>query len=213
VSRDPVPLYAPRSPEPEAERSGSSDRELVEAILQGDARVAAELHDRLVTVIDQTLVRILGRRENDHDDLMQSAFEQVLRSLLQGGFLGACSLRTWANRVTTHVGLNAIRSRQRERRVIDRDSSVSGESGAAVSESRAESEVETRRLRRHLAAMNLAQAEMLILHDLYGHSLTEIAGLLGVTQAAAQSRLVRGRHELRQRLEKDASGQRKGGQS
>ena len=203
MSRDPVPLHPLRVVDAAPARPGPTDRELVEAVLQGDVRVAAEIHDRLVSVIDQTLVRILGRRESDHEDLMQSSFEQVIRSLLQGGFLGACSLRTWANRVTTHVALNAIRSRQRERRVIQRDGSEVPESFGPVQESRAESELEMARLREHLSAMSPATAEILILHDLYGHGLSEIALLVGLSEAAAQSRLVRGRKELRERLRRD----------
>jgi DNA-directed RNA polymerase specialized sigma24 family protein len=40
----------------------------------------------------------------------------------------------------------------------------------------------------------------LLLHDVVGHELTEIAALTGASVAAVQSRLVRGRHELMERL-------------
>jgi RNA polymerase sigma-70 factor (ECF subfamily) len=196
VSTDPFPLkvlpsQATNCAEP------PSDAQLIDALVRGDSRVAGELHDRLVSVVDQTLVRILGRREHDHDDLMQNAFEQIIRSLVGGNFMGGCSLRTWANRITAHVALNSIRARQRERKVIDRTADSDFDSAGLP---RTEAEVELARLRRHLVELSGTHAEMLVLHDLYGHSLQEIARLLDVSEAAAQSRLVRGRKELQKRL-------------
>ena len=49
--------------------------------------------------------------------------------------------------------------------------------------------------------MNQARAEVLVLHEVNGLELAEIAHVLGISQAAAQSRLSRGRRELLQRLE------------
>jgi hypothetical protein len=56
-------------------------------------------------------------------------------------------------------------------------------------------------VRKHLAEMNPTQATTLFLHDGLGHNLSEIALMTGVSVAAAQSRLVRGRRELGRRLE------------
>lgn len=206
-------LRAVSAQEPE---SPISDLELVRGVEAGDARVAGELHDRLVGVIDQTLYRVLGHREADHDDLVQTSFEQIVRSLVQRSFAGGCSLRTWASRITTHVALNAIRSRQRERRVLVRHDHSLGEPcpGQLAPESgerRAEARMELLHLQRHLAAMNVNYAESIILHDVHGHDLKEIAALLNVTVAAAQSRLVRGRRELKARLDKDAAATRPNG--
>jgi len=180
------------------------DAEIIEAVVCGDGAVAGELYDRLVHSVDQTLYRVLGKRESDHEDLVQSAFEQIVKTLATRRFAGACSLRTWASSVATHVGLNALRSRRRERGVFDRSEVDAPASTAGRDDP--ERDVTLRRdidrVRAELGQMNATRAEALLLHDVLGHDLAEIAALTGVSIAAAQSRLVRGRHELMERLGK-----------
>ncbi len=89
--------------------------------------VAAALYDRLSGVIDRSLYRVFGRRETDHDDLVQSVFEQVVLTLARGSYAGNCSLKTWAARISSNVGLNALRARRRERKVVDHSADLPGE--------------------------------------------------------------------------------------
>jgi RNA polymerase sigma-70 factor (ECF subfamily) len=189
-----------------------SDDELIDAVVRGDDRLAALLYDRVIGVVDRTLTRIFGRREGDHDDLVQSTFEQIVITLCRQRFARACSLTTWAATVATHVGLNALRSRRRERRVVDRgeiverDAVAAGGSRSASAQGAIEARLELERVRHHLAAMNPEKAEALFLHDALGHDLAEIAVITGVSVAAAQSRLVRGRKELLERLARENTG-------
>lgn len=191
-------------PRPQAEREPATDDEIIEAVVRGDGAVAGELYDRLHRTIDQALCRILGRREADHEDLMQSAFEQVIRTLTTRRFAGACSLRTWACSVAAHVGLNALRSRRRERAVFDRTEADVPHSAAAIDdpERDASHRRDIQQIREALADMSPGRAEALLMHDVLGHDLAEIAALTGVSIAAAQSRLVRGRHDLMERLDR-----------
>ena len=137
---------------------------------------------------------------------MQSTFEQIVVTLCRQRFARACSLGTWAATVATHVGLNALRARQRERRVVDRgqdlDSLEPPRNGASA-EGLAAARLELDRIRHHLSAMDPAKAEALFLHDALGHDLAEVALLTGVSVAAAQSRLVRARKDLLARIERD----------
>ena len=195
-----VPAGAPVSPA----APGPTDAEIIEAVKLGDDRIAALLYDRVVGVVDRTLVRVFGRRESDHDDLVQATFEQIVMTLARGRFAGACSLTTWAAKVASHVGLNALRSRRRERNLLDRGAAVDEPPAPSSPERRMEARGDVERLREVLAAMDPAKAEAVFLHDVLGHELAEVAVLTGTSVAAAQSRLVRGRREMLERL--DAKG-------
>jgi len=178
-----------------------TDAELIEGVVQGNAEIAGAFHDRLVDVIDHTLFRVLGRRDSDHEDLIQNCFEQVLRTLIARSFAGDCSLRTWAGRITTHVALNTLRSRTRERKVFFRSDDPEYEAPSpSDTTSRTHAVLDLDRARRVLAKMRPSKSEVLILHDVHGYNLNEIASMLDLSVAAAQSRLVRGRSEFRNRL-------------
>ncbi len=185
------------------------DESLIEAVMQGDTRRARALHDRLIGAIEPTLYRVLGRREPDHDDLVQASLEQVILTLRRGRFARGCSLATWASSVAAHVAYNALRSRKSARRVFDPvEVSCVADDGAPVSAELvrdAEREMGARaRIRlaqAHLTAMNPDKAMVLVLHDVLGHELVEIAAMLTISTAAAQSRLVRARSEFLDRMQ------------
>jgi RNA polymerase sigma-70 factor (ECF subfamily) len=190
--------------EGEAARVELTDGELIDAFERGEGAACEALYDRLVGAVEGTLFRILGCRDEAHDDLVQTAFEQIVLTLTKRKFARACSLASWAVSVTTHVAFNTIRSRTRERRVLDRRRDGDHEAKAHGVGLDVERHVGAREalthVRRHLAQMDEQRATTLFLHDVMGHELSEIAVLTGVSVAAAQSRLVRGRKELHGRL-------------
>jgi RNA polymerase sigma-70 factor (ECF subfamily) len=152
---------------------------------------------------------VFGRREHDHDDLVQAAFEQIVLTLSRRSYARACSLRTWASTIASHIAFNALRARRRERRVFDRDVDYTDPEPPVSPdvERTAGARAELHRVRALLSAMRPERAETVFLHDVIGHELSDIAVMMNVSVAAAQSRLVRGRRELRQRLlEKEGNG-------
>lgn len=188
-----------------------TDEELFEGIGQGDERIAAELYRRLLPAVEATLFRVLGRREAEHEDLVQSSFEQIILTLSERRYAQACSLKTWASTITAHVALKTLRSRYRQRRLFNTAVEPSELTERASGNEDVERNVglqrELEQLRSVLSEISPEQAEAVLLHDLMGHALAEIATITGVSIAAAQSRLVRGRKELQARLSK-ASGTR-----
>ena len=179
-----------------------SDEQIVAGLIAGEEWSAEALYDRLHPVVDRALRRVL-QSNVDHDDLVQVVFERVIRTLVERKFAGACSLATWASAIASNVAVGAVRARIRERKVLSEDRTRSSEHAAIVPSGNLERQLEARaeiaELHAILGSMEPAQAEAVLLHDVHGHELTEIALISRVSVAAAQSRLVRGRKELRRR--------------
>lgn len=176
------------------------------ALRRGDQWAAVELYERLHPVVERALRRVLRHRVNDYEDLVQSSFERIVRTLAERRFAGACSLATWASAIAAHVAMDWLRARVRERRVFgeqpardERESAPPEPADPAVLERRLEARADVEKLQGMLSRMGDEQAAALVLHDVLGHELSEIAVLTGVSVAAAQSRLVRGRKELLRR--------------
>jgi len=193
---------------PEAAQDVSDDW-LLEGIERGDQNVAVELYRRLLPVVEATLVRVLGRREADHEDLVQTSFEQIILTLSERRYARACSLKSWASTLAAHVGLKALRSRIRQRRVFDvhveAHEATQHYGGRDDVERSVSSRQELEQVRRELATLPPARAEAVLLHDVLGHGLAEIAAMTGSSVVATQSRVSRGRRDLAERLAKASS--------
>ena len=179
-----------------------SDEQVVAGLLAGEEWAAEALYDRLHPVVDRALRRVL-QSHAEHDDQVQVVFERIIRTLVERKFAGACSLSTWATAIASNVAVDALRARIRERALIWEDRMRGAEYAASVSSGNLERQLEARaeiaELHTILGSMDASQAETVLLHDVHGHELTEIALITGVSVAAAQSRLVRGRKELLRR--------------
>lgn len=182
----------------------ATDAELIDAFERGDLAVAEQLYDRLARVVNATLVKVLGERGQDHDDLVQSAFEQILGTLAEKKFARACSLASWAVSITTNIALTTIRKRQAERQRVAPVSEIPDARGSYPG---ADRRALVASLRAELGKLAPATAEVVVLHEVFGHDLAEIAVLTGLSLSAAQSRLFRGRKELRERLESQFPGE------
>ena len=180
-----------------------SDELIIRSLRAGEGWAAEVLYDRVSYVVERTLRRILQSADADYEDLLQVTLERVVESLVQERFSGACSLITWASAIAGHVGVDALRSRIRERAVFKQAQDVITPTQIfahhATLEKQLEARSEIEQVQDILAAMKPEQAHAILMHDALGHEIAEIAALAGVSVAAAQSRLVRGRKELLRR--------------
>jgi RNA polymerase sigma-70 factor (ECF subfamily) len=179
------------------------DAELLAALRRGDASAAVAFHDRVRPQVDRTIGRLLGRRDSDHEDMAQMALIELIYTI--GSYRGECSLDTWTSTLTAHIVYKHLRRRQTERhlfaRILDRDDIPVA---APVSTGReAMSRSAVARVAEHLDKIESNRAWTFVLHDTLGYDLREVAQITGVSVAAAQSRLVRGRRELHERISSD----------
>jgi RNA polymerase sigma-70 factor (ECF subfamily) len=177
-----------------------SDDEVCRALRAGEPWAADAVYDRVKDVVDAVVFRLLGPGDAERDDLGQQAVERVITTIITGRFSQECSLRSWATLITQHLAIDAMRLRARERKVFDR--SVGAQAIELIAEdSRTPDRAldASRRVERLVSALSKVKrtrAEAVVLHDIFGYSLAEIAGLTGASVAAVQSRLVRGRSEV-----------------
>jgi RNA polymerase sigma-70 factor, ECF subfamily len=175
---------------------------IVAGVVAGERWAHAALYDQLYPVVTRTLEKILRDGSGDYEDLVQVSFERIVRTLIGERRLTVVNLSAWASSIAAHVALDALRGRARERRLFERGNAGSSPADRVAAPS-LERQLEARQklawLQQTLCRMNADQAQTVLLHDVLGHGLSEIASIMGVTVAAAQRRLSRGHQELLRR--------------
>lgn len=195
-----APRPAPEQREQAREQTAPTDPEIVAGLTRGEAWAAERLYDRVLPYLERTLRRVLRHSQGEYEDLLQSSFERIIRVLSERSLGGACDLPAWSSAVAAHVALDALRQRMRERKLFDSEAPTESLRGPdAGGERGAEARAEVERVQRVLARMKPRHAEAVLLHDVLGHDLREVATLTDASVAAAQSRLVRGRKDLLRR--------------
>jgi RNA polymerase sigma factor (sigma-70 family) len=171
-------------------------------VVAGERWAHSALFELLFPVVSRTLHKILRDKSGDYEDLVQVSFERIVRTLVGEQRTQVLSLPAWAGSIAAHVALDALRGRMRERRLFERDRAEAPRL-ERVPAGNLEQQLEARQklewLQKVLANMNPEQAKTVLLHDVLGHGVTEIASIMGVTPAAAQRRLSRGHQELTKR--------------
>jgi RNA polymerase sigma-70 factor (ECF subfamily) len=152
--------------------------------------------------IDRTIRRLLGRSDVDHEDVAQLALIELVSTIDR--YRGECSLDSWTSTITAHIVFKHIRRRKTERRIFG---------GVTIDELASRAPTRTgrdamarsmmRRVQEHLEQIEESKAWAFVLHDVCGYDLREIARITGTSVSAAQTRLVRGRRELHERIAAD----------
>src|SRR5690606_34601836 len=141
---------------------------------------------------------VLRGRPPDFEDLMQVTYERVIRTIADGHFEGRSQLKTWASAIAAHVAVDWLRRQSQERRLFETMDSTLVEPHVSnmLPERQLEARSEVRKIHGILARMKPRRATILVLHDVLGHSVPQVAQLLGIKLSAAQSRLRRARQEF-----------------
>jgi len=181
--------------------SSLDDAELLAALRAHDGDAATALHDRVRPQVERTILRLLGRRDTDHEDLVQLSLIELIYSIDR--FRGECSLDSWASTVTAHIVYKHLRRRGTERRIFGMPAGEEFPASGRGPSSDTMLRNLVARVRTHLDRLAPAKAWAFLLHDVCGYDLREAAKIMDVTVAAAQQRLVRGRRELHELMSAD----------
>jgi len=174
-----------------------ADRAAVEAFLAArDEGAFAALYRRHAPALYPAALRLVGGHAGDAEDAVQETWIRAVERL--AGFRWRSSLRTWLTGITVNCCRELLR-----RRAARPDAS-----GAESVEPSARTDAPLLRLDLAAAVDALAPGyrEVLVLHDVLGHTHDEIAELLGVAAGTSKSQLSRARAELRRRLDGAPTG-------
>ncbi len=149
-------------------------------------------------------MRALVGDRNDFDDLVQIAAEQTLRSL--ESFEGRSKLSTWTYRICYLTLLRHERWYRRwlRRFALTERGELPDAPGAASSDDFELERLERRaRLRRGIDQLSPKRKAVVVLHDLEGLAVEEVAHVVGANPYTVRSRLRDGRRDLARILAED----------
>lgn len=177
-----------------------TDAELVRLAREGDVDAFAEIvrrHERRLRIV---LLRILDD-SRDVEEALQDAFVQAWRNLDR--YRSEAALFTWLYRVGVNAALARARRKEHATTTLD---SLEAEGAAHVRpdvlpQPAAEANELRTRVVAALAELPFEHREAVVLRDVAGLSNEEVAAALGISLAAAKSRIHRGRLRLRDYLE------------
>ena len=181
-----------------------TDDDLVQAAQSGDNEAFAELCRRHAQAARRRILAIV-RHQEDAEDAMQ---ETLLRAYVNlERFRQSCKFSTWITAIGINAALGVIRKRK-SRRESDIEPSGPDEPGWDIVDQAPDPERRVAKaqiillLRKELHGLSPKMQEVVTSYYGHDHSLQEAADALGISIAAAKSRLLRGRRSLRLSFER-----------
>lgn len=185
---------------------GMADDQLVVKAQDGDNAAFAELIERHQTTCKRLAYSVLKDRQ-DAEDEVQNAFWKAYEHL--GQFQRDAKFSTWLSRIVLNQCLMRLRKDKRAR-FLYLDEGVAGEEvarldladeGATPEMALGQSEL-GEVLQTEIRRIPPMLRDVFVMRDVEEMEMAEVADKLGISVAAAKSRLLRARLELRARMEK-----------
>lgn len=184
------------------------DAELMLRVRDGDAESFALLLDRHRAPVIHFLYRML-QNQAVAEELAQEVFLRVYRS--RANYEASARFTTWLFRIATHLALNWIRDRNKEKgqASLDEERDSGGTLQVADRQPTAEQELVARvrvdEVRRAIASLPEKQRAAVLMHKYQELDYAQIASVLQCSESAVKSLLFRAYETLRSRLGRLAS--------
>lgn len=183
-----------------------ADHKLVEFCQRGDNAAFAELMKRHQAAASKLAFSIL-RDRSDAEDEVQNAFWKAYDHINQ--FQQDAKFSTWLTRIVVNQCLMRLRQSRRARFCF-LDDTVAGEDSLALDLPDKQRSPEQELGRAEIAQVLRAEImrippllrNVFMMRDVQQRPMPEVAGELGISVAAAKSRLLRARAELRARMKR-----------
>lgn len=191
----------------ERTNTATSDEQILERALTGDAEAFGEIVQRWERRIFALAYGMLGREE-DARDATQETFLAAFRSLR--GFRGEAKVSSWLHR----IAVNQCITRQRRAKVrneaaLDDEEEKNAGSFAAASHYSparlAESHEHVEAVRRAVNALPLELRQVILMKEFEELTFREIADALGLPLSTVKSRLYTAMKQLQMRLQRYGS--------
>src|SRR5450432_3976856 len=86
-----------------AEAPPPTQADILAGVALGERWAHAALYDMLYPVVARTLQKILHETSPDYEDLVQTSFERIVRTLTRPRAVEVVSLAAWAGSIAAHV--------------------------------------------------------------------------------------------------------------
>ena len=176
-----------------------SDQELLRAHVDGDPEAFGELFARHRDRLWAVALRTMGNPDDAADGLQDGMVAAFRRA---GSFRGEAAVTTWLHRVVVNACLDRLRAAKIRRfealpdDVDDRGTVVATAARDDRPDEAAEVAERRRRVLDALATLPPEQRAALVLVDMEGYPVAEVAEMLGCAEGTVKSRCSRGRTRL-----------------
>lgn len=176
-----------------------AERQLVEGLIRGEEACYRQLYEVFSPRLRALLLRIF-RDSHLVDDAVQTTFLQVFRCVSQ--FNGQSSLMTWMTQIALNEASRMARRQTRTRQVAAQELQDLPETADSHTPEQKNAEREEYAcLAEAIAALPLEKRTALLLFEIEGFSVQEIADVTGEPRGTVLARLSRTRAELRQAVQ------------
>lgn len=197
-------LVMPRDTKPVLDRTAADEAELIRRCRAGERAAFDQLYKDHRRAVAANLYRVLGDR-GELDDLVQEVFVIAFRGLDR--FRGDAKLSTWLYRIAVNVALGKLRTRTRKpppsSLPVNHEGTV--EESPDSPERLLERRQDVARVYRTLDRLAPKKRVVLVMHEIEGLDIKEIAEIVGAPVVTVRTRLHYARKEFYQWIAEDQS--------